>query len=140
MSGDDVSYAGEFVKVPASEARAKTGAKNRGPPIWVGAHDPKYALKRVARYGDGWCPGGLASKKRASVSADQNDGPGIRPRSREARVSVLLMGGDGPTAAVMKQYEEAGVGRLVVAASAVSDDGVKVVRGWRRLSSAAAKL
>jgi hypothetical protein len=54
--------------------------------------------------------------------------------------SVLLMGGDGPTADVMKQYEEAGVSRLVVAASAVSDDGVKVVRGLRPIVERAAKL
>jgi hypothetical protein len=49
--------------------------------------------------------------------------------------SVLLRGGEGPTD-VMKQYKEAGVSRLVVAASAVSDDGVKVVRDWARSSSA----
>jgi hypothetical protein len=50
------------------------------------------------------------------------------------------MGGDGPTADVMKQYEEAGVSRLVVAASAVSEDGVKVVRGLASIVERAAKL
>ena len=54
--------------------------------------------------------------------------------------SVLLMGGDGPIADVMKQYKEAGVSRLVVAASAVSDDGVKVVRGLGSIVERAAKL
>jgi hypothetical protein len=54
--------------------------------------------------------------------------------------SVLLMGGDAPTADVMKQYKEAGVSRLVVAASAVSDDGVKVVRGLGSIVERAAKL
>ena len=53
---------------------------------------------------------------------------------------VPLMGGDGPTADVMKQYKEAGVSRLVVAASAVSDDGVKVVRGLGSIVERAAKL
>jgi hypothetical protein len=54
--------------------------------------------------------------------------------------SVLLMGGDPPTADLMKQYEEAGVSRLVIAASAVSDDGVKVVQGLSSIVERAAKL
>jgi alkanesulfonate monooxygenase SsuD/methylene tetrahydromethanopterin reductase-like flavin-dependent oxidoreductase (luciferase family) len=34
-----------------------------GPPILLGAHDPKYSLKRVARYANGRCPGGLSIEK-----------------------------------------------------------------------------
>ena len=54
--------------------------------------------------------------------------------------SVLLMGGAPPTADVMKQYQEAGVTRLVIAASAVSDDGVKVVRELGPVVDRAARL
>ncbi|HSU90795.1 MAG TPA: TIGR03619 family F420-dependent LLM class oxidoreductase, partial [Sporolactobacillaceae bacterium] len=139
-SGDDVSYAGEFVKFPPVKLGPKPVQKP-GPPIWIGAHDPKYALKRVARYGDGWCPGGLSVEKARECI------PQIKKLAREfgrdpekLEFSVLLMGGDGPTADVMKQYEEAGVSRLVVAASAVSEDGVKVVRGLRSIVERAAKL
>ena len=53
---------------------------------------------------------------------------------------MLLTGGDGPIADLMKQYEEAGVSRLVVGASAVSEDGVKVVRGLGSIVERAAKL
>ncbi len=112
-----------------------------GPPIWVGAHDPKHALKRVARYGDGWCPGGLSVEKARECI------PQIKTMAREfgrnpekLEFSVLLMGGDGPSADMMKQYEEAGVSRLIVAASAVSDDGIKVVRGLQPIVERAAKL
>ena len=54
--------------------------------------------------------------------------------------SVLLMGGGPPTADVMKRYAEAGVSRLVLAASAVSEDGVKVVQGLGSTVETAAKL
>ena len=33
------------------------------PPIFLGAHDPGPALKRVARWADGWMPGGLSPEK-----------------------------------------------------------------------------
>jgi hypothetical protein len=52
----------------------------------------------------------------------------------------VLLGAEGPSAEVMKQYQEAGVTRLVVAASAVSEDGVKVVRGLGPIVERAAKV
>jgi alkanesulfonate monooxygenase SsuD/methylene tetrahydromethanopterin reductase-like flavin-dependent oxidoreductase (luciferase family) len=112
-----------------------------GPPIWLGAHDPKYALKRVARYADGWCPGGLSVEKARECI------PQIKKMAKEfgrdpdkLEFSVLLTGGDGPTADAMKQYAEAGVSRLIVGASAVSEDGVKVVRSIAHIVERAAKL
>ena len=55
--------------------------------------------------------------------------------------SVLLMGGgDGPSADVMKRYEEAGVSRLIVAAAAAAhSDGVKAVQGVASVVEYAAK-
>ena len=139
-SGDDVSYSGDIVKFPSVKLGPKP-AQKPGPPIWVGAHDPKYAVKRVARYGDGWCPGGLSVEKARECI------PQIKTMAKEfgrdpakLEFSVLLMGGDGPTADVMKQYEEAGVSRLVIGASAVSEDSVKVVRGLGSIVERAAKL
>ena len=49
-------------------------------------------------------------------------------------------GADTLDADVMKQYQEAGVSRLVVAASAVSEDGVKVVRALEPMASRGAKV
>jgi probable F420-dependent oxidoreductase len=138
-SGDDVSYTGEIVKFPPVKLGPKPVQKP-GPPILLGAHDPKYALKRVARYADGWCPGGLSAEKARECI------PQIKRMAKEfgrdpdqLEFSVLL-GAEGPSADVMKQYHEAGVTRLVVAASAVSEDGVKVVRGLGSVVERAAKL
>jgi len=138
---DDVSYEGEFVKFPAVKLGPKPVQKP-GPPILLGAHDPKYALKRVARYADGWCPGGL------SVENARTCIPQIKRMAREfgrdpekLEFSVLLMGGDGPSADLMKQYAEAGVSRVVVAAAAaVADDGVKAVQGLARVAELGARL
>ncbi|MFZ0657599.1 MAG: LLM class F420-dependent oxidoreductase [Candidatus Binataceae bacterium] len=139
-SADDVSYSGEIVKFPSVKLGPKPVQKP-GPPILLGAHDPKYALKRVARYADGWCPGGLSVEKARECI------PQIKKMAKEfgrdpakLEFSVLLMGAEGPTADAMKQYQEAGVSRLVVAASAVSEDGVKVVRGLGSIVERAAKL
>jgi probable F420-dependent oxidoreductase len=139
-SGDDVSYTGEIVKFPSIKVGPKPVQKP-APPIWLGAHDPKYALKRVARYADGWCPGGLSVEKARECI------PQIKALASEygrdpekIEFSVLLMGGDGPSADVMKQYAEAGVSRLVVAASAVAEDGVKVVQGLGPIVERSAKV
>jgi probable F420-dependent oxidoreductase len=138
-SGDDVSYAGEFVKFPQVKLGPKPIQKP-GLPILLGAHDPKYALKRVAPYADGWCPGGLSAEKAREWI------PQIKRMAKEfgrdpdqLEFSVLL-GAEGPSADVRKQYHEAGVTRLVVAASAVSEDGFKVVRGRGSVVERAAKL
>lgn len=138
---DDVRYDGEIVTFPAVKLGPKPVQKP-GPPILLGAHDPKYALKRVARYADGWCPGGLTVEKARECI------PQVRRMAREfgrdgdkLEFSVLLMGGDGPSADVIKQYAEAGVSRLVVAASAaVTGDGVKAVRDLAPIAERGAKI
>ncbi|HLI78925.1 MAG TPA: TIGR03619 family F420-dependent LLM class oxidoreductase, partial [Candidatus Binataceae bacterium] len=137
---DEAAYDGEIVKFPPVKLYPKPVQKP-GPPIILGAHDPKHALRRVARYADGWCPGGLSVEKARECI------PQIKKMARDfgrdpnkLEFSVLLTGGDGPSAEVMKQYEEAGVSRLVVGASAVSEDGVKVVRGIGSIVERAAKL
>src|ERR1700730_7199805 len=59
---EEASYAGEVIKFPALRVVPKPVQKPC-PPIVLGAHDPKYALRRVARYADGWMPGGLSPDK-----------------------------------------------------------------------------
>ncbi len=128
-SKDDVSYDGDIIKFPSIKIGPKPVQKP-GPPILLGAHDPKYAMKRVARYADGWCPGNL------SIEKAQECIPQIKNLAREygrdpakLEFSVLLIGGKPLSADVVKQYAEAGVSRLVIAASAsASGDGVKAVQ------------
>src|ERR1700760_3546795 len=112
------------------------------PPILLGAHDPKYALKRVARYADGWCPGGLSAEKARECT------PQIKQMAKEygrdperLEFSVLLMGGAAPSADMLKQYREAGISRVVVAAAgSVAGDGIKAVRELEGVVKAAATL
>jgi alkanesulfonate monooxygenase SsuD/methylene tetrahydromethanopterin reductase-like flavin-dependent oxidoreductase (luciferase family) len=59
---DEASYDGEIVRFPPVKLYPKPVQKP-GPPIILGAHDPKHALRRVARYADGWCPRGLTPDK-----------------------------------------------------------------------------
>jgi len=140
-SKNDASYAGEIVRFPSVKLHPKPVQKP-GPPILLGAHDPKYALKRVARYADGWCPGGLSVEKARECI------PQIRRMAKEAgrdadklEFSVLLMGGEGPSADIMKQYQEAGVSRLVtLAAAAAAGDGINAVRDLAPVVDRAAKL
>ena len=73
-SKPEASYAGEIVKFPAVRLFPKPVQKPY-PPIFLGAHDPGPALKRVARWADGWMPGGLSPEKAAEcIPADQADG------------------------------------------------------------------
>ncbi|HJU27931.1 MAG TPA: LLM class F420-dependent oxidoreductase [Candidatus Binataceae bacterium] len=139
---DDAGYDGEIIKFPPVKLRPKPTQKP-GPPILLGAHDPKHALRRVARYADGWCPGGLSPEKARECI------PQIRAMAKEygrdpdrLEFSVLLMGGgDGPSVDAMTQYRDAGVSRLVVlAAAAASGDGVAAVRQLAPIAERATKL
>ncbi len=142
-SQDDVGYEGEIVRFPPVRLYPRPVQKP-APPILLGAHDPKYALRRVARYADGWCPGGLSIDKARECI------PQIRRMARDEygrdpdklEFSVLLMGGgQGPSADMMKQYAEAGVSRLVVAAGASAHgDGVKAVQAIAPIVERAARV
>src|SRR5208283_3640537 len=59
---EEARYEGDIIKFPAIRVGPKPVQKPC-PPIMLGAHDPKYALRRVARYADGWMPGGLSPDK-----------------------------------------------------------------------------
>ena len=129
-SKDEASYQGEFVKFPPIRLFPKPVQKPY-PRIFLGAHDPKHAPKRVARYADGWFPAGLTPQQARETL------PEIRrlakvygrdPEKLEFGV-VLLAQGDGPTREVMKEYHEAGISRIIVsAAAAASGSGVEAVK------------
>lgn len=128
---EEASYDGEFVRFPSVKLFPKPVQKPT-PPIFLGAHDRRYALKRVARYADGWCPGGLTPEQA------KEDIPVIKQLAREAgrdpealEFSVLLLsspegGLDGDT---LKHYQEAGVTRVIMAAAqAAFSNGVEAIK------------
>lgn len=141
-SKDEASYEGEFIKFPPVRLFPKPVQKPF-PPILLGAHDPRYAPKRVARYADGWCPGGLTPEKAKETL------PEIKRLTRAAGrdpdnldFSALLMSqGDGPTVETMKQYQDAGVSRLVVLAwAAAAGNGVEAVKSFAPLVERAQRV
>jgi probable F420-dependent oxidoreductase len=142
-SKDEASYNGEVIKFPPVKLYPKPVQKP-GPPIILGAHDPKHAMRRVARYADGWCPGGLTPEKARECI------PQVRAMAREfgrdpdkLQFSVLQMAANiaGPTAETLAQYRDAGVTRVVVLPGASADsDGVKLVRELAPLVTRAAQL
>jgi probable F420-dependent oxidoreductase len=141
-SKDEASYEGEFVKFPPVRLFPKPVQKPY-PPILLGAHDPQYAPQRVARFADGWCPGGLTPEKAREVL------PEIKRLTKEAgrdpnslEFTVFLLGQDGgPDADTMKRYQEAGVNRLVALSWATaSSSGVEVVKSLAPVVERAQKV
>jgi probable F420-dependent oxidoreductase len=141
-SKEEVSYEGEFIKFPPLRIGPKPVQKPF-PPILLGAHDPKYALKRVARFADGWFPANLPPEKFKETI------PEIKRLAKEAgrdpeklEFSVLMMAqGDGPSVDTMKRYQEAGVSRMIVlAGAAASGSGVEAVKGLASVVERAQKV
>ena len=135
---DDASYQGEIIKFPPVKMFPKPMQK-AGPPIILGAHDPRYAPKRAARWADGWMPGNLSPEKAAEVIPQTKklaEANGRDPNSLE--FGVLMMAAAPPTAETIKRYAAAGVSRIVImAAEAAARDGVAVVRGLAPIVEAA---
>jgi alkanesulfonate monooxygenase SsuD/methylene tetrahydromethanopterin reductase-like flavin-dependent oxidoreductase (luciferase family) len=97
----------------------------------------------VARYGDGWCPGGLSPEKAREcipqIKKMAKEEYGRDPEKLE--FGVLLMGGAAPTADTLKQYREAGITRVVVAAAgSANGDGIKAIQELEGVVSTAARL
>ena len=138
---DVASYEGEIIKFPPVKLGPKP-AQKPAPPILIGAHDPKYALKRVARYGDGWCPGGLSPEKAREcipqIKKMAKEEYGRDPEKLE--FGVLAMGA-APTADTLKRYREAGISRVVMAAAgSAQGDGIKAIRELESVVASAADL
>jgi probable F420-dependent oxidoreductase len=136
------TYAGEVIKFPPLQVGPKPVQKPC-PPILLGAHDPKYALRRVARYADGWMPGGLSAEKAMECI------PQIRQMARDygrdperMQFSVALAPrGDELSTEIMKRYESAGVSRIIIMAAAVaSGDGIEALNNIAPVVKVASQL
>jgi probable F420-dependent oxidoreductase len=129
-SKPEASYEGEIIRFPPVRLYPKP-VQRPYPPILLGAHDPGPALRRVARWADGWMPGGLSPEKAAECI------PQIKRMAREygrdperLEFSVLLgvPGQQAPGADALERYAAAGVSRVIMlAAEMASRDGVAVV-------------
>jgi probable F420-dependent oxidoreductase len=139
---DQASYHGEFIKFPLVRLFPKPVQKPF-PPILLGAHEPRYALRRVVRFADGWCPAGLTPEQaKESISEAKRLALelGRDPQSLEFSIFFMTQG-ERLTAEIMEQYQEAGVSRLVVLAwAAASGSGVEAVKAFAPIVEHAQKI
>jgi probable F420-dependent oxidoreductase len=142
-SKPEASYDGDIVKFPPVRLFPKPLQKPC-PPILLGAHDPKPALKRVARWADGWMPGGLTPEQAAEYI------PQIRRMAREQgrdpeKLDFSVMLGIGsrqvPSLEEMRRYASAGIGRIIMLAADIAlQSGVEIVENLTPLVESAASV
>lgn len=130
-SDEEAHYEGEFVRFPRVRLFPKPFQKP-GPRIFLGAHDRRYALKRVARYADGWCPGGLTPDQACTDIPEIKrlaEEAGRDPDVLEFSVLLLTLPDGGLDADTLKAYRAAGVSRIIIAAAkAATGDAVEAVK------------
>src|SRR6202047_369055 len=83
----EASFEGKYVKFPAIRSYPRP-VQPAGPPVLLGSRD-KNALKRVAKWGDGWCP------IRITVEGDRAVARGVpqgRQRLRQAGLDRVGLG------------------------------------------------
>src|SRR6202050_5957652 len=114
-SKDEASFEGKYVKFGPVRSNPKP-IQQPGPPVIIGSLD-KQALKRVAKWADGWCPIGVPhgylkkqlSELRRECDAEKRD---------FAKLDITAVGFvQGDRSAVqegLKSYEEAGAHRFVI--------------------------
>jgi probable F420-dependent oxidoreductase len=113
-SKPEASFSGKYVNFPPVRSYPKP-IQQPGPPVLLGSRD-KNALKRVAKWGDGWCPNRVDfdyMREQLSILKDE-----CRAVGRDfAKLDITLMGAlKGERAEVqteLSRYAEIGVGRFV---------------------------
>lgn len=136
-SKPEAGYAGEIINFPPVRLYPKPLQKPY-PPIFLGAHDPGPALRRVARWADGWMPGGLSPEQAEQCI------PQIKKMAREngrdpERMEFSVMLGIGaqqePTPQALERYAAVGISRVIIlAAEIAARDGVQVIEGLAPLA------
>jgi probable F420-dependent oxidoreductase len=117
---EEASYEGEFVKFERIWSWPKPVQKPH-PPIFLGTHDDK-GLDRIASYCDGWIPIGFAVPDLKGAIGRLHDK--LRAKGRDPKsVSVTLFWAP-PDESQLKQMEDAGVDRGILAMPSEGKDAV----------------
>jgi alkanesulfonate monooxygenase SsuD/methylene tetrahydromethanopterin reductase-like flavin-dependent oxidoreductase (luciferase family) len=112
----EASFEGKYVKFPAIRSYPRP-AQPSGPPVLLGSRD-KNALRRVAKWGDGWCPIRITVDEMKQATAQ------LREECHQAgtdygRLDLTVMGSVGDERAKAQdelgRYAGLGVGRFVIA-------------------------
>jgi probable F420-dependent oxidoreductase len=130
-SGAPVAYAGKHVKFPAALCRPRP-VQQPHPPVIIGGMGPN-VMKRVASWGDGWMPIGMAPD---GVTQSRNEIDRMaRENDRDPRkISITVMTGAPPgmeepmldlmpNRGLVDAYRDAGTDRLVIAVPTLQRDG-----------------
>jgi probable F420-dependent oxidoreductase len=112
----EASFEGKYVKFPAIRSYPRP-AQPAGPPVLLGSRD-KNALKRVAKWGDGWCPIRITVDEMKKATAQLRE-ECHKAGTDYARLDLTVMGSVGDERAKAQdelgRYMGLGVGRFVIA-------------------------
>jgi probable F420-dependent oxidoreductase len=115
-SKGEASFEGKYVKFPDIRCYPQP-AQAGGPPVLLGSRD-KNAIKRVAKWGDGWCPIRVTPDDVKGALAELREECGKVGRDF-SRLDITVMGGLGDDRSKVQdelgKYAAVGVGRFVIA-------------------------
>lgn len=107
---DSVAHKGEFYAFDSVKFEPKPVQKPH-PPVHIGGESPA-AMRRVARYGDGWYALGHTPESLQPLLARLRDI--VRAEGRDPDDLEIIAGGEVGSREDLRRWEDAGVTRLVV--------------------------
>jgi probable F420-dependent oxidoreductase len=122
-SKPEASYDGKYVKFPAVRSYPKP-IQQPGPPVLLGSKD-KNALKRVAKWGDGWCPNRVDAaymKEHLAALKDECRAAGTDYNRLDITVMGAAHNDRAKAREEMEQFAGLGVKRYVFALGTLGPD------------------
>jgi probable F420-dependent oxidoreductase len=125
-SKPEASFEGKYVKFPAVRSYPKP-VQQPGPPVLLGSKD-KNALKRVAKWGDGWCPNRVDAaymKEHLAILKEECRAAGTDYNRLDITVMGAAHNDRSKARDEMAQFAELGVGRYVFAVGTLGPDNYR---------------
>jgi probable F420-dependent oxidoreductase len=122
-SRPEASFEGRYVNFPAVRSYPKPIQKG-GPPVLLGSKD-KNALKRVAKWGDGWCPNRVDPafmREQLAILKEECRAAGRDYNRLDITVMGALAGERAQVQEELAKYAELGVGRFVMQPGTLTSD------------------
>ena len=115
------AFAGKYFRWPPLESNPKP-VQRPGVPIVVGGHTP-LAVRRAARYGDGFFPGVDTAEKLKAILATL--GEECARRGRNPREIEITAGRAAMDLDTVRRYQDLGVARLTIPPPAFDQEGLR---------------
>lgn len=125
-SKPEASFAGRYVKFPPVRSYPKP-IQQPGPPVLIGSKD-KNALKRVAKWGDGWCPNRVDAafmREHLAILKEECRAAGRDYAKLDITVMGTIAGERAPVQEELARFAEIGVGRFVLQAGTLTPDNYR---------------